>query len=337
MKVMKFIMKKNRIFLFALFVLLANAGCASEMLHVKVVDNNGKPISNAIVKVSFSAGHVVFAKGKSYKYESNTDEKGLATVEFNCKSSDIWWHVEADGYYRGNTHKEIFKGENVLIPPGFGFWKVYEHEKQGSAILWRKINPQPMIVHGVAYQADQRLFPQRNGRYGFDLVKFDWLPPLGNGEVADFYLVRKFGEEVSDGVVGYLEFQDKCGLYKGVQTGCKAFPSVYEANTNGIFESRVPFIFNRTDDGRNAITYKDIARDEEYCVLRTRVVCDEYGKIVSANYSKILGPFRVAEAYKGWVLYTPSAVFNPRVNDPNLESDPARSYDPRVKRPSIAP
>lgn len=53
MKVMKFIMKKNRIFLFALFVLLANAGCASERFRVPLTDVDGSPISNAVVSLGF--------------------------------------------------------------------------------------------------------------------------------------------------------------------------------------------------------------------------------------------------------------------------------------------
>ena len=66
-------------------------------------------------------------------------------------------------------------------------------------------------------------------------------------------------------------------------------------------------------------------------------MCDDDGNVVKANYSKVLGPFRFGEWCGKWVLYTPGAVFNPRVNDSNLESDPKRSYDPKLKRPLLAP
>ena len=312
-------------------------GCASERLRVFVTDCDGHPISNATVDVSFTAGHVVFGKGKSHHYKGTTGNDGKAIVEFNCASSDVHWSVEAYGYYPSDFYKEVFLIEVVPILPIFYKVNMLEHEKEGKATLWKKRNPQPMITHGVSYVEDQHLIPEENGRYGFDMMKYDWLPPRGKGEIADFYFVRCFGEDVPDGVVGWLEFPDKCGMYTGKQTGCKIFPSTYEANTNAVFKSRIPFIFNHTDDGQKAITYRDIVNENEYGVLRTRVVCDEAGNIVKANYAKVLGPFRIGEAYKGFVMYTPCAVFNPRVNDPNLESDPEHSYDPKVKRPLLAP
>ena len=316
---------------------LACTGCASERLSVSVTDNEGLPVSNATVRVGFSSGHVVFARGTSKRYKAKTDKDGIAVVKFDCDNSDVGWSVIADGYYPSNPHKEVFRIDVVQIPPAFYKVIMLEHEKEGETVLWKKRNPQPMIAHGVSYMEDQHLIPEENGRYGFDMMKYDWLPPRGKGETADFHFVRCFGENVSDGVVGWLEFPDKCGMYTGRQTGCQNFPSTYEANTNAAYKSRIPFIFDHADNGRKTITYKDIVNENEYGVLRTRVVCDEDGKIVKANYAKVLGPFRIGEAYKGFVMYTPCAVFNPRVNDPNLESDPEHSYDPKIKRPLLAP
>ena len=36
------------------FLLLASTGCASERLYVKVIDDEGCPVANAMVKVGFS-------------------------------------------------------------------------------------------------------------------------------------------------------------------------------------------------------------------------------------------------------------------------------------------
>ena len=289
-------MSKCRIMMISL--LLANLGCASERLRVKVMDNEGRPVTNAVVKVAFPTSHVLFGGGHTSggggKAEAKTDTNGYAVVRFSCSAAVFSWHAEAEGYYRSSSHKENFRFKEVITSPVSGYVILDEHEKSGAVTLWKKHNPQPMVAHGVSYEEDQHRFPEENGRYGFDMMKYDWLPPRGKGKIADFHFVRCFGEDVPDGVVGWLEFPDKCGMYTGKQTGC-----------NG--------------------------------VLRTRVVCDEAGNIVSANYAKVLGPFRIGEAYKGFVMYTPCAVFNPRVNDPNLESDPEHSYDPKVKRPLLAP
>ena len=163
--------------------------------------------------------------------------------------------------------------------------------------------------------------PVKNGRYGFDLRLGSWLPPLGKGEVADFYYVRNIGEEpLGDGSVAWLEFDSGCGAYFGKQTGSKVFPSTYGANTNAVFRNRLPFMFVKKDSTDKRIDWCDIATSDEYMVLRTRVKLDPDGNVIEANYSKILGPFRF-----GYAVESPCVVFNHRVNDPNLESDCRRN------------
>ncbi len=304
------------------------AGCASERLQVTVTDSDGNPISNAVVHVGFSTSHVIFGGGhtsskKGGHAEAKTDTNGIAVVWFNCTSSVFGWHVEADGYYRSESYRGHFKGEDVIIPPAFGYVILHEHEKEGKTTIWRKINPQPMYSYCLseAWGNAVNKVPVKNGRYGFDLRLGSWLPPLGKGEVADFYYVRNIGEEpLEDGSVAWLEFDSGCGAYFGKQTGSKVFPSTYGANTNAVFRNRLPFMFVKKDSTDKRIDWRDIATGDEYMVLRTRVKLDPDGKVIEANYSKILGPFRF-----GYAVESPCVVFNHRVNDPNLESDCRRN------------
>ena len=119
-----------------LWVLIhALAGCATERLYVKVLDNEGNPVTNGIVRVGFSTSHVLFGGGnsatsKSGHAEGRTDNGGNAVVKFNCQSSDFGWHVEADGYYRGISHSEHFKFDEAIVPPGVGTVILHEHEKK---------------------------------------------------------------------------------------------------------------------------------------------------------------------------------------------------------------
>lgn len=67
------------------FLLLANCGCAGERLYVKVVDDEGNPVTNGIVRVGFSTSHVLFGGGnsttqKSGHAEGRTDKDGNAVV-----------------------------------------------------------------------------------------------------------------------------------------------------------------------------------------------------------------------------------------------------------------
>lgn len=339
-------MSKCRIMITFLF--LAHAGCAGERLYVKVVDDEGNPVANAAVKVGFSTSHVLFGGGHRSRAssggnaEARTDTNGTAVVKFNCTSSDFGWHVEADGYYRSDSHREHFKGEDVIIPPAFGFIKLHEHEKRGEAVLYRKKNPQPMY----AYTREMGVkSPIANGRYGFDLQCFDWLPPYGKGKVADFYYVRerpddtrskkfaKLGEsdfflfkngepgypKLGD-VVGRIEFDKNCGAYVEKQTGCLSFPSTYCADPNREYLQSFPITIRGNGGHTVWLEESDVVNCGEYMVIRSRVKCDEKGNIVSANYSKILGSMGLM----GRVSLEES-VFNPRPNDTNLEFDPARN------------
>lgn len=308
-------------------LLFANIGCASERLYVKVVDNDGNPVTNAVVCVGFSTSNVIFGGGHTSggsggHAEAKTDTNGNAVVKFNCTAAEFFWDVNADGFYKSEMHREIFKFKEVITSPVSGYVVLHEHEKEGRETLWRRINPQPMYSYGLseAFSVLNKV-PTKNGRYGFDLRLGSWLPPLGKGEVADFYYVRNIGEEPKeDGSVTWLEFDDGGGAYIGKQTGSKVFPSTYGANTNAVFRNRLPFMFVPKNSDDKRIDWRDIATGNEYMVLRTRVKLDSDGNVMEANYSKILGPFRF-----GYAVESPCVVFNPRPNDTNLEFDPDRN------------
>lgn len=320
----------------------AQTGCASERFYVKVIDGEGAPVSNATVNVGFSSGHVVFAEGKFCDYKAKTGKDGNTVVRFNGSSSDVYWSVNTDGYYPSDTRHETFNVEVIQIPPFFYKVNMLEHEKHGEITLYRKKNPQPMY----AYTREMDIkSPITNGKYGFDLKCFDWLPPLGKGKVADFYYVRerpddtrskkfaKLGEsdfflfkngepgypKLGD-VVGRIEFDENCGAYIGKQTGCTSFPSTYRADPNREYLQSFPITIRGNGGHTVWLEESDVVNGGEYMVIRSRVKCDEYGNIVSANYSKILGTMRLVGG-----VGVEETVFNPRPNDTNLEFDPARN------------
>ena len=312
------------ILLLSSFLGVTLTGCASEKLRVTVVDDMGSPVSNATVRVGFSTSHVLFGGGhashdKGGHAMSKTDTNGVATVKFNCTSSDFGWRVVADGYYRGDLHNEHFKFDEIIVPPCFVKVVLHEHDKSGNEKLFRIKNPQPMYAH---YPIERRKVPKTNGRYGFDLAEYDWLPPIGVGKIADFYLVRAVGDLPDSGEYefGRIEFNKDCGYYVGKQTGCTEFPAIYHADPNAYFQTNIVLKCIRHRESRDWVEPLPILGNDEYLVLRTRVVHDEHGNIVAANYSRILGEFRANPS-----ISTAESIFNPVPNDTNLEFDKKRN------------
>ena len=172
------------------------------------------------------------------------------------------------------------------------------------------------------YPIERRKLPNTKGRLGFDLAEYDWLPPYGKGAVADFYVVREKDNvpDVGPYEFGRIEFDVDCGCYMGKQTGSKAFPATYHADPYGSYHTNIVLKCILHKDLRDWIEPLPVIGKDEYLVLRTRVVHDEKGNIVSANYSRILGEFKVNPS-----ISSDEVIFNPRPNDTNLEFDPKRN------------
>jgi len=120
-------------------------------------------------------------------------------------------------------------------------------------------------------------------------------------------------------VIGRIEFDEKCGAYVKKCTGNENFPSTYGADTNKTYVSDIP-IRIVAQKGNVWLHEGKVVESDEYMVIRSRVKCDEQGKIVSANYSKLIGPVRFGSSVDIF-----QSVFNPRPNDTNLEFDPKRN------------
>lgn len=316
----------NKLRMWLVSFALAAEGCASERMYVKVTDNEGNPVANATVNVSFTSGHIVWGDGTVKSYKSITDTNGTAIVSFDCDSSDVHWKVQKDGYYTSGPHTAVFEIDVISIPPAYYNVIMLEHEKHVAATLWKIVNPQPMYAHCPILG---RKLPKENGRYGFDLAEYDWLPPYGNGKEADFYVVRDYRKltKVGTFTVGAVEFDKGGGYYIARNNDCKGLPTAYHADTNAIFKSSMPVLFEHRKGVHEYDYPLPLVDKDSHIVLRTRVKYDENGNMISANYSRILGEFSVWPS-----VSAPESVFNPRPNDTNLEFDSKRNlYQGRTR------
>lgn len=141
------------------------------------------------------------------------------------------------------------------------------------------------------------------------------------GKVADFHIERF--SVLTNGVkttFGWIDFPPGCGAYKRNTTGDDSFPTTYEADTNATFLSRITF--ECSSIGGDVVHFQDLLAEDEYMVLRTRVMTNETGVVTNCNYSKILGPMYISHPLDSSDRVNfRSLIFNPTPNDPNLEYD----------------
>ena len=203
-----------------------------------------------------------------------------------------------------------------------------------SGSLYPKHNPQPMYSYAPSYETELPVSNDIESSNGVEIVHWTpvdldmkeclLLPYSENydinydgeaGKVSDFH-VERFSVTTNgvESFYGWIEFAPGCGAYIRKTTGDKSFPMTYEADTNETFLSRIPFE-QHSRDGR-VVQTKGLLADDEYMVLRTRVMKNSSGAVTNCNYSKILGPMMARSELDFNV-----AIFNPRPNDTNLEFD----------------
>lgn len=132
---------------------------------VKVLDEDGKPISNANVTICFSTSPPrELRKGLS-------DKDGLFTAAAPCVGRAIC-SVNKEGCYYST-------GEYWFRDADFLRWTPWNPTFE--LILKRIGQPVPM------YARDMRIdIPELGKPIGFDLVEADWVAPYGRGKVGDF-------------------------------------------------------------------------------------------------------------------------------------------------------
>ena len=293
----------------AMSVLVGKAESVKVVYHI--LSEDGNPVSNAVVKTTTERDRLNISWTKPIKMKTwtvSSGNDGRAISDFTCHSGYFEVEVSADGFYPERLRDQYFATRLNSSNTGQIF---EERNKELSITLRRIVNPVTMVVH----RFPEKTFPRRSGEFGFDLERCDWTAPFGAGRVADINLTYNLvltndGERCS----GLLSFNGSGGAYKLKKYKNTSFVSAYEADSNAIYRTEFPF--------SSYCSYKDsgdygsvrVAEGDEYLVFRTRVVKDEKGNIVSANYGKIYGAIRTVGFFGAKAIY-----FNPTPNDVNME------------------
>lgn len=298
-------------------VSLSLVGCSeSVVFKVNVHDENGSPVTNAVVNIKTLKKLFVGAGSNLNDYRqivARSDTNGVVAVKFDLVSTDFRYWLTADGYYGYPTRNVHYKMKKDYL-----YYVTFsEHEKEESVVMRKIRNPIPMFGHGPMTWAEGKL-PDANGEYGFDMEAGSLVSPFGKGRVADFYIRKNF-TEVPRSTKSALFFRGKGnGAYKMKSFGDSEFRSCYTADTNATLSTEFRHEFS-VDAGTGHREVCDVERDE-CLILRTRCRYDEKGNLVSCHYSKIYGRIEIFDQF-----CFRSYAFNPTPNDSNLEFDVKRN------------
>ena len=243
-------------------------------ITVKIVGEDGNTIEGADVGISFE-----LPKGRNNfnNIKGFSDAGGLFTAS-SASLVDASCGVEKNGYYK-SYGRYVFK-EGLKS----GRWLPWNPTME---ILLRKIEkPVPMYRRNTKMTRPRLEIPVAGKDVGFDLVKYDWLPPYGNGIKADFiFKLEKHYINAQDFDAQLtLTFSNK---FDGIQ--------IHKDNRKDGSLFKLPRYAPVDGYGSKLIIKKtpstnDFQEDNNY-FFRIRSEVDD-GKLVRAMYGKIEGPIK---------------------------------------------
>lgn len=282
----------------------------------RFVDEGGLALSG--VKVTFIFGSATNANA-IVSVRGVTGADGMFSAEGHSDGG-YGVRIEKEGYY-----------ESGLAAPRL-------QEIQGGRWLpWdpvvtttlRKIG-QSVPLHAKIVRAD---VPLLDRNCGYDLEKGDWVSPHGKGVTSDliFQISKRYTDRFDFSVKARVSFSNtRDGLVRMKAPDYARYSSFRWERFAPEDGYRAPHVidFSNFHPGSGKSPERSFRTDnerEEGFFLRVRTV-EEGGRIVSANYGKIVGDIMLEPRDTKTCAVMFTYYFNPAANDHNLEWDPARNF-----------
>ncbi len=302
-------------------------------VKVRVVDDAGSPLSGASVAILF------------VNYDGSDVHDGVADSDGKYSArglgnNSVMIRAKMTGHYPAQI-ESLARDRNHDV----------------EVVLPRVLNPVALFAWDTQMGSAVK-FPVQGEWLGFDFEAADWVAPYGKGKAIDILLrfrnefkgwddriknqedmERAIAVSKEGCVVKKVEwsmelFRRNFGKWDGVME--ISFPGEREGlieTTKFLNYSRFKmphfaplegYVPNWRYENRSYKSWS--ARENTGFFLRTRVKVDKQGNIVSANYAKVMGDFRLDAKHScvGFSYY-----FNPNTNDRNLEFDPKKNLFPK--------
>ena len=303
---------KNTLILLSLTLLSLNCALGQLSPHpwkltVKVIDEDGNPVSGADVAVSYKTtpppNQNNEAGPKMGYIKGLTDANGEFGASHTDSSFDLGITVKKNGYYA--THL----GHQLYFPGQFDEKTVAANWNPALTLILKEVgHPTPMYAKSITYIK----FPALNQPIGYDLMIGDWVAPYGKGANSDVYFKKDYYEKSANDysskiTVSFADKDDGIQLVAGSNEELGSdLRSPHEAPKDGYY----PELIRETSAHPGQLTKLEFDENRIY-LIRIRTILDENGKVKSALYGKIYGDFMQFKYY-----------LNPTPNDRNIEFDP---------------
>lgn len=286
---------------------------AKARIVLRVVDDGGRPVQGAHVKVFFSMAD----DSKGQWTIAQTDTNGLCVAEARTKGV-LEIDVSREGYYR--SREEI-----SFIDMG------HEHEVRNDKWQpWGMVRRMTLLpvrtpCAQVAVSQKWKTVPELRKWVGFDLMEDDFVKPYGTGRNADMEILfdwdGRWRQKEYGGMALNIRFPEKfSGGYYASRTPGSEFAWVYRADPDEVYEKGFAF-FERVG-GRNEKGYatnyeRKMFDSSKVLVVRGRCRLNEDGTLKTAHYFQLRN-IQFACDERG-AAFRFLSVYNPIPNDTNIE------------------
>ncbi len=259
-------------------------------LRFIVVDENRKPVTNAVVRggawwPESETGKDGVMTGRSFR--TLTDTNGCADVHV-IVYSDVNCAVEKDGYYTSRYTYDFYLSEEHRMNLDAGRWLPCPSVK--TVTLKRIRNPVPMNAKRV-----NAPIPALDTPVGYDLEKGDWVSPHGKGVISDLVVTAsgRYLDNVNRDIHMSLQFPspgsgiitDEVPIHNEQPMG-STLVSDHEAPAEG-YRSSYEYIQRMRPKLSDRINMTP--RFGQIAYFRVRTELDDKGQIIKAWYGKMYG------------------------------------------------
>ena len=323
--------------LVCMFPLLSLAEDPQAQIIFNITDDAGVVVTGATVQMTTFERWVPggeWGKDEYAKVEGVTDANGTIVLRMPSLGGTLNYAVVApdDTHFNdpvkmaiaGNLYYRDMGGRIHCTNNVGGKWQPWNSTVEIE--LKKLLHPTPMYARYL--ESWNFKVPKYNTPLGYDLVVSDWLPPFGQGEIADFIfnLNCQLGEVTPDEIQYFdaslfLTFSNDGDGIQGF-LGHPRSGSVLKSSRYAPEMDYQSEWVQRAFEHKNSSHYEHDEKQNYYFRVRTKK--DNNGQIVNALYGKIYGPIKFG-VYSSGAKMQMKYYLNPTANDRNMEFDPKRN------------